>query len=105
MNAFGVAVLVGLVPVMLIVGALFLSPLLSYYAGYTLEASFLSFFPLLLIYRANLLSLVEVPMGSRSEKPSLDFTLTKTNNTQLISIKSLDSVIDWAVITKKINSG
>jgi hypothetical protein len=33
MNVFGVAVLVGLVPVMLIVGALFLTPLLSYYAG------------------------------------------------------------------------
>lgn len=33
MNVWGVAVLVGLVPVLLIVGALFLTPLLSYYAG------------------------------------------------------------------------
>ncbi|CAB4549155.1 unannotated protein [freshwater metagenome] len=33
MNTFGIAVLVGLVPVMIIIGALFMTPLLPYYAG------------------------------------------------------------------------
>jgi hypothetical protein len=33
MNVWGVVILVGLVPAMLIIGALFMAPLLSYYAG------------------------------------------------------------------------
>ncbi|CAB4574024.1 unannotated protein [freshwater metagenome] len=33
MNTFGIVVLVGLVPVMIIIGALFMTPLLPYYAG------------------------------------------------------------------------
>jgi hypothetical protein len=33
MNTWGIAILVGLVPVMIIVGALFMTPLLPYYAG------------------------------------------------------------------------
>jgi hypothetical protein len=33
MNSWGIAVLIGLMPAMIIVGALFMAPLLSYYGG------------------------------------------------------------------------